>query len=422
MPKVSVIIPVYNAEGYLRECLESAVSQTFGDTEIICVNDGSTDGSGDILREYARRDERINVVEQENRGVSSARNRALGMASGDYVLFLDSDDFFEPEAVEEAYSRCIKDDADIGIFKYRFVDADGSGPTDVNWSLRMDLVPDAVPFSHGDMAASVFTLTTPCVWNQMFKRSFIVDAGLHFFPELKRAEDLPFTYLALVFASRITVIDKILINYRIGLASSSQATIHEAPNEICKALALTKRTAVEAGVFEGIERDFAETALDQCLFTLRTVKTVESFRELYAELKDRYFVELGIDGRAEDDFLKRQHSQYIMIKSGPVDAYLFDEDRLLRSQLASRLDELQRVRTKRDETHDHLVKANAAHEVTHGRLVKANAALRETRAQLKKTTARLTKIEQSGSYRAAQRIASINRKIRQVFTIRRKAE
>ena len=98
MPYFSIIIPVFNVAPYLRECLDSVLSQTFTDWEAICVDDGSTDGSGAILDEYAAKDKRFRVVHKENEGVSVARNVGLDLANGEYILFLDSDDTFESYA------------------------------------------------------------------------------------------------------------------------------------------------------------------------------------------------------------------------------------------------------------------------------------------------------------------------------------
>lgn len=101
--KFSVIIPVYNVERYLRECLESVLSQTFTDFEVLCVDDGSTDGSPEILREYAAKDERVNVLRQENMGVSAARNSALNRIKGEYFTFLDADDVLQKSALEDYF-------------------------------------------------------------------------------------------------------------------------------------------------------------------------------------------------------------------------------------------------------------------------------------------------------------------------------
>lgn len=101
-PLVSVIIPVYNVERYLAQCLDSVSHQTYQNLEIICVNDGSRDGSPDILRRYADEDARIQVIGKANGGVSRARNDALDCARGEYIMFVDSDDWGEPDACENA--------------------------------------------------------------------------------------------------------------------------------------------------------------------------------------------------------------------------------------------------------------------------------------------------------------------------------
>ena len=116
MPLVSVIIPVYNVEEYLRQCLDSVREQTLSDIEIICVNDSSTDGSLSILEEYAKKDPRIQVVTQPNGGAGAARNKGLSMAAGKYLSFLDSDDFFEPDMLELAYKKAEEDKADFVVF------------------------------------------------------------------------------------------------------------------------------------------------------------------------------------------------------------------------------------------------------------------------------------------------------------------
>ena len=122
MPKVSVIIPVYNVEKYLSECLDSVVNQTLKDIEIICVNDGSPDGSAEILEEYAQKDNRIKVITQENRGVSEARNSGLKIASGEYIAFLDSDDYIDLKFFEQLYKRGIESNSDVVVCEniYRF--------------------------------------------------------------------------------------------------------------------------------------------------------------------------------------------------------------------------------------------------------------------------------------------------------------
>ena len=116
MPKVSVIIPVYNVEKYLHQCLDSVANQTLKDIEIICVNDCSKDNSLDILNEYAKKDSRIKIINfEENKGPGVARNAALDIAQGEYIMFLDPDDWYELNACETAYNQIVENNNDIVV-------------------------------------------------------------------------------------------------------------------------------------------------------------------------------------------------------------------------------------------------------------------------------------------------------------------
>ena len=116
-PKVSVILPVYNVEKYLKQCMDSIVNQTLKDIEIICVDDGSTDASLSILKEYEKEDDRVKVICQQNAGAGAARNNGLSIATGEYLSFLDSDDFFSLDMLEKSYAEAKKEDADLIVFR-----------------------------------------------------------------------------------------------------------------------------------------------------------------------------------------------------------------------------------------------------------------------------------------------------------------
>jgi len=115
---ISVVVPVYNVAKYLRRCIDSVLAQTCGDWEMVCVNDGSTDASRDILREYASRDSRIRIIDKQNAGVSAARNDGVAAARGEYVLFLDSDDFIHPQTLEITRHIAQETNADIVSFRH----------------------------------------------------------------------------------------------------------------------------------------------------------------------------------------------------------------------------------------------------------------------------------------------------------------
>lgn len=113
MPSISVVMPIYNVEAYLKECLDSILAQTFLDFEVLAVDDGSKDSSGAILDEYAAKDPRIKPIHQVNAGAGAARNNGMAQAQGKYLIFLDSDDFFEPDMFEKMYLKAEETNADI---------------------------------------------------------------------------------------------------------------------------------------------------------------------------------------------------------------------------------------------------------------------------------------------------------------------
>ena len=115
--KVSVIVPVYNVEKYLRQCLDSIINQTLKEIEILCINDGSTDSSPEILKEYEEKDSRIKIINKKNAGLSAARNQGLELAKGEYVSFIDSDDWINETFCEALYTAAKKYDSDIAIKK-----------------------------------------------------------------------------------------------------------------------------------------------------------------------------------------------------------------------------------------------------------------------------------------------------------------
>ena len=115
MIKVSVIVPVYNTQDYLNECIDSVLNQSLADFELICIDDGSTDASLEILKDYEKKDNRIQVFSQKNSGLAASRNAGLNVAQGEYVLFLDSDDYLKSDTLEKLYNQAIENNLDLGI-------------------------------------------------------------------------------------------------------------------------------------------------------------------------------------------------------------------------------------------------------------------------------------------------------------------
>ena len=201
--KVSVIIPVYNTEQYLGQCLDSVIGQTLKDIEIICVDDGSWDRSPEILRWHAVADGRIRIIRQQNSGLGEARNSGLKAATGEYIAFLDSDDWYEPAALEKLYEQAVKDDADICMCgRINHLDRCGNEVSYLTLPNKK-LYPREQPFSL-DRPDSLFDFSDFSVWNKLYRRSFLEENRIRYLP-VRLAEDIHFTPVAICSARRITV-------------------------------------------------------------------------------------------------------------------------------------------------------------------------------------------------------------------------
>ena len=219
--KISIIIPVYNVEKYLRECLESVLNQTFRDFEIICVDDGSIDKSLEILQEYKKKDDRFVILQQKHSGAGAARNNGIRAAQGKYIQFLDSDDYFEPDMLEEMYNHAEKFNADLTVCSSRKVDDEGNilETGSPNFPINIDKVPMEKVFSRKDFKEDIFSLFTPVVWNKLIKRSLLKENNLEF-PPLKIYEDIAFAHSLVICANRIAAFNKELVNYRFNRPES----------------------------------------------------------------------------------------------------------------------------------------------------------------------------------------------------------
>lgn len=229
-PLVSVIIPVYNVERYLAQCLDSVSHQTYQNLEIICVNDGSRDGSPDILRRYADEDARIQVIDKANGGVSRARNDALDCACGEYIMFVDSDDWVEPDACENAVNAMREYDADIVMWSY-------VSETE-NRSSRKVIFPETTVFEKEEVRAKLHRrfvgamgeeLSHPelvdslCpVWGKLYRRSLIQKSGARFvdLAEIGSYEDGFFNLEVFGKADRVVYLAAYLYHYRRDGSSS----------------------------------------------------------------------------------------------------------------------------------------------------------------------------------------------------------
>lgn len=209
MPFVSLIIPVYNAEKYLRRCLSSAMQQTFRDLEFIVVDDGSTDTSLEICREYERMDPRFSIIHKENTGVSDSRNQALAVARGTYLQFMDSDDWLTPDATESLVYAAGKFDADLVVADFYRVD--GAVFTEKQHIRERGLLTrqQYAEYMMQDPADFYYGV----LWNKLYRSSIIRENGLLMEAELTWCEDFLFNLSFIRYAERFTAIQTPIYYY-----------------------------------------------------------------------------------------------------------------------------------------------------------------------------------------------------------------
>lgn len=309
MPVVSVIIPVYNVEKYLNQCLDSVLNQTLQDIEVICVNDSSTDGSLAILEEYAKKDERVTVVTQPNSGAGAARNKGLSLAAGKYLSFLDSDDFFEPDMLELAYNKAEEDKADFVVFQSDQYYTDKKKFVEVSWTLREKELPPYTPFNHRQMTDNIFKVFVGWAWDKLYNREFVLRNRLQF-QEQRTSNDLLFVFRAVALAKRISIVKKVLAHQRRDAKDSLSKTRENSWHCFYDALTALRDRLKSEGLYEEMEKDFINYALHFSLWNIRTLAEPTKSM-LIQKMKTEWFAELGILGKDEKYFYnKHEYKEY----------------------------------------------------------------------------------------------------------------
>ena len=209
MPQLSLIVPVYNVEEFIAECLDSILQQAGPDAEVVCVDDASTDGSLEIVRRYAEADPRVRLLRHEqNRGLGAARNTALDAAEGDYVMFVDSDDWLAEGALPAISQRLRETTPDVLIFDFARVDADGR--VRLNRTVAPFEAPGAPVFTLAERPDVLDLLWIAC--SKAYRREFLNDLGLRFHEGYY--EDVSWTFPCLMAAQRISLLHRVCYCYR----------------------------------------------------------------------------------------------------------------------------------------------------------------------------------------------------------------
>ena len=286
-PKISIILPVYNVAPYLRQCLDSVVNQTMRDIQIICVNDGSTDGSHDILREYAAQDSRFEIITQENRGAGSARNAAFPFIKGKYAYFADPDDWLNLELCEKALKKIEETEVDV-VYLQGIRELPGKqGKT------SHKLAPN-LPDVRTSPDERIDLLCHYAPWVKFWKSDFLFEHQIQFSDGKRPANDVFQSWQGIVLANRIAVLDEPLYHYRCLRPGSYQESFNPSHFTIVDTMNEVETFLRKSGKYDAYKDQFHTQKLAQFFRCYRglPVKLQQEFREKIRQnltLEDREY-------------------------------------------------------------------------------------------------------------------------------------
>ena len=280
--KISIVLPVYNVANYLRKCLDSLVNQTFKDFEVICVNDGSTDLSLGILEGYSLTDSRFKIITQENQGLSGARNTGIQHVQGDYILFVDSDDWLEETALEQLYEHVEGFNSDITMFKFKYYNENSSEFSEGPFTNLEVIDPSFYTgnFYYMDVLDIIFKISH-APFNKLYRTSFLKDLDAQFMHG-SYYEDLEFFYKVFLKAKKVSVLPEYLYFYRIRDKSISTSG-DEGSFEIFNILETTKGYLLDADIYSQVKNEWL-------MFIIVNLKYV--YLRLNDNLKNQFIQEM----------------------------------------------------------------------------------------------------------------------------------
>ena len=397
--KVSVVMPVYNVEEFLGETLGYVTKQTLKEIEIICVDDGSSDGSLALLREIAEQDQRIKVISQDNAGAGAARNRGMDQATGDYIIFWDSDDIFNEAALERMYDKIRETDSDLCLCASNQYDMIKERFYETEACIRHEFISETVPFNKYDLPDTIFNITNNVPWNKLFKRSFIDKHGLRF-QEIRQANDTYFSMMSLFLADRITYIDEVLVSYRVSnsLSISGKASSTTLCGYDSYVYTMEKLETYED--FPLVKKSFQNRCISGLYHSLNIQTSFDSYVLLYNKIKDEGIDHFGFRDMAEEDFvLAWYYKDLEMIKENSAGDFLIYKSTSRRIGGERNKNRIKRLRTAYLNGKETISKQKETIKEKNQTIKDLRAEKRELNRALTKACNRVIELETSFSYK-----------------------
>ena len=278
-PEVTVIVPVYNSEKYIKKCIESILNQTFKKFELLIINDGSKDNSQKIIEEYQKKDpERIVIVNQENKGVSRTRNEAIKMANGKYLMFIDNDDYIDKDYIETFVNAIKENDLDVVLGGYRRPNEEGKVIKELHLK---------------DEEWSKFMIFAP--WAKIYKKEYLINNDITFLP-VNIGEDVYFNIQAMFLSEKIKIIDFVGYNWFFNTKSVSNTVQKNIKNLqvydlLNKCYYVIKEKKILEKNYEIMEMYFIRYIVWVLLFSIKKLdyKTInEEYKKIFSWLKEKF--------------------------------------------------------------------------------------------------------------------------------------
>ena len=308
--KISVVMPIYNAEKYLGRAIRDVLNQTLSDIELICVDDGSTDNSTDIINSFVKKDSRVSSIKQSNAGPSVARNKGFVLAQGKYVIFLDADDMYEPTLLESLYNMAQKDNLDVAVTRF-----DIYNESSKSYVKQAD-EPHASIFAPGKVTSKneypdfIFASTTGYVWNKLIRTSFIRDKKIAFDNDLYVFEDVHFVCSVMALAERVERIDDILIHHRVYSEQSRATLFRKYYGQVPVVYKKIKDFLKRQGMYIPLKKGFFNFSTNRC-FKLYNILWADGKERLWNMLHDQYIAELEWLSFDKSDFESAEVCEFV---------------------------------------------------------------------------------------------------------------
>lgn len=319
IPKISVIITIFNSEKYLEKCLDSLINQKFQNFEIICVDDGSSDNSMSILKHYQIMDNRIKIISLTHKNAGVARNAGMKIATGEFILFLDSDDYFELNMLQEMYNQAKDNKSDIVICEYKQINTN----IEKYFIIERGYIPPKATFSPMELVeCAIFQFVNGVAWNKLFRRDFIFDLNIQF-QDLRCSNDGYFVFVAIANSNRISYIPKQLVNYRMNNYTSLSSTREKSWICAFEMLSAIRKDLIEKDLFNIYRKSYLNYALTHIIGYLASIDTYEIYKMCYQYIAVYDKKKLNLIKYTEDYFYHKEfYATYKAICEMPFEDFI----------------------------------------------------------------------------------------------------